>query len=34
MNRVWAQLFGIGLVATEEDFGSSGEAPIASAVAR
>ncbi len=27
VNRVWAQLFGVGLVATEEDFGSSGEAP-------
>lgn len=27
VNRVWARLFGIGLVATEEDFGSSGEAP-------
>lgn len=26
-NRVWARLFGIGIVATEEDFGSSGEAP-------
>ena len=27
VNRLWAQLFGIGIVATEEDFGSSGEAP-------
>jgi hypothetical protein len=27
VNRIWAQLFGIGIVATEEDFGSSGEAP-------
>lgn len=27
-NRVWARLFGIGLVATEEDFGSSGERPF------
>ena len=27
VNRVWARLFGIGIVATEEDFGSSGEAP-------
>ncbi len=27
VNRVWAQLFGVGLVATEEDFGSSGEKP-------
>lgn len=26
-NRVWARLFGTGLVATEEDFGSSGEPP-------
>jgi len=26
-NRVWARLFGVGIVATEEDFGSSGEAP-------
>ncbi len=27
VNRVWAQLFGVGLVATEEDFGASGEKP-------
>lgn len=27
VNRVWARLFGVGLVATEEDFGSSGDAP-------
>lgn len=27
VNRVWARLFGVGLVATEEDFGSSGEPP-------
>ncbi|QDT65220.1 PSD1 and planctomycete cytochrome C domain-containing protein [Calycomorphotria hydatis] len=27
VNRVWARLFGTGIVATEEDFGSSGEAP-------
>lgn len=26
-NRVWEQLFGVGLVATLEDFGSSGEKP-------
>jgi hypothetical protein len=25
VNRIWARLFGIGIVATEEDFGSSGE---------
>ncbi len=27
VNRVWARLFGIGIVATEEDFGTSGEGP-------
>jgi hypothetical protein len=27
VNRIWARLFGIGIVSTEEDFGSSGELP-------
>ncbi|MEL6108971.1 MAG: DUF1549 and DUF1553 domain-containing protein, partial [Planctomycetota bacterium] len=27
VNRIWARLFGTGIVATEEDFGSSGEPP-------
>ncbi|WP_283431931.1 PSD1 and planctomycete cytochrome C domain-containing protein [Neorhodopirellula lusitana] len=27
VNRVWAQMFGVGLVATEEDFGSTGDRP-------
>ncbi len=27
VNRVWSQLFGTGLVVTEEDFGSSGQTP-------
>lgn len=26
-NRVWARIFGVGIVSTEEDFGSSGEPP-------
>lgn len=27
VNRYWARLFGVGIVATEEDFGSTGEPP-------
>ena len=27
VNRLWSRLFGVGLVRTEEDFGSSGEPP-------
>lgn len=27
VNRYWARMFGIGIVATEEDFGSTGESP-------
>ncbi|MEO1618503.1 MAG: PSD1 and planctomycete cytochrome C domain-containing protein [Planctomycetota bacterium] len=27
VNRIWARIFGVGIVATEEDFGSSGEPP-------
>ena len=27
VNRVWARLFGVGIVSTEEDFGASGELP-------
>lgn len=27
VNRFWARLFGVGLVATEEDFGAAGERP-------
>lgn len=31
-NRIWAQLFGIGIVETQEDFGSSGTLPSNSAL--
>ena len=34
VNRLWAQLFGRGLVETQEDFGSQGQRPIASEIAR
>ena len=27
VNRIWSRLFGVGIVATEEDFGSSGDPP-------
>ena len=27
VNRYWARMFGVGLVSTEEDFGSTGESP-------
>ena len=27
MNRLWEQIFGIGIVSTSEEFGSQGELP-------
>ena len=33
VNRLWSMCFGQGLVATEEDFGSQGDLPLASRTA-
>jgi hypothetical protein len=32
VNRIWARLFGIGLVATEEDLGAAGDLPLDAAL--